>query len=78
MPAISPYDVYYNKLAINWNWTAFIAGSALAGVLWVPGNPWIFKYLYKEPTEGNSSSSGDAKIGNPRIEIPNDGPANMN
>ena len=58
--------------------SVFCAGLALVWVLWVPGNPRIFQQVYKEPTEfeeGKLFLLGEAKIRNPRIEIPNVDPA---
>ena len=54
------------------------AGPALAWVPLVHRNPQIFQQVYKEPTEfeeGKLSLLGEAKSRNPRIEIPNAGPA---
>ena len=54
-----------------------VTGPALAWVPWVPGNPRIFQQVYKESMnfeEGELSLSGEAKIRNPRIGIPNVGP----
>ena len=44
---------------------------------WVPRNPRIFQQVCKEPTKfeiGKLSLSGEAKIRNPRIGIPNVNP----
>ena len=49
----------------------------LAWVPLVPVNPQIFQLVYeelKEDEDGNLALSREDKSGNPRIEIPNDGP----